>query len=295
MARINTNVASLTAQRGLGRSQKNLSETLQRLSSGLRINRGADDPAGLIASEGLRSEISGITQAIDNSSRASNVISTAEGSLSEVASLLLNVKNLIVQAANTGALSPDEALPILRDIAAALAYAHEQQLVHRDLKPDNILIVSGHAFLMDFGIAKIGSQIGNSGEFGDGFALGTPVYMAPEQAAGLSVDVRADLYSWGIVAAELLAGEVTEAVRHGRPGDGGLLEDDLAVAQGVVRHAAVVAVHDRDAQERLVRVPLEVLLDELSPPEAQAAAGAEHRADRAVGRTLPQERVGVAQ
>src|SRR3954447_21371914 len=108
MARINTNVASLTAQRGLGRSQKNLSETLQRLSSGLRINRGADDPAGLIASEGLRSEISGITQAIDNSSRASNVISTAEGSLSEVASLLLNVKNLIVQAANTGALSPDE-------------------------------------------------------------------------------------------------------------------------------------------------------------------------------------------
>src|SRR3954447_24442337 len=108
MARINTNVSSLTAQRGLGRSQKNLSETLQRLSSGLRINRGADEPAGLIASEGLRSEISGITQAIDNSSRASNVISTAEGSLSEVASLLLNVKNLIVQAANTGALSPDE-------------------------------------------------------------------------------------------------------------------------------------------------------------------------------------------
>src|SRR6476659_6171929 len=108
MARINTNVASLTAQRGLAKTQKSLQDTLQRLSSGLRINRGADDPAGLIASEGLRSEISGITQAIDNSSRASNVISTAEGSLSVVASPLLNVKNLIVQAANTGALSPDE-------------------------------------------------------------------------------------------------------------------------------------------------------------------------------------------
>jgi flagellin len=108
MARINTNVTSLAAQRGLAKSQQTLNQTLQRLSSGLRINSGADDPAGLIASEGLRSEISGINQAIDNSQRASNVISTAEGALNEVASLLLNVKNLIVQGANSGALSSDE-------------------------------------------------------------------------------------------------------------------------------------------------------------------------------------------
>jgi len=108
MARINTNVSALTAQRGLSRSQKTLSQTLERLSSGLRINRGKDDPAGLIASESLRSEISGITQAIDNSSRASNVIATAEGALSEVASLLLNIKDLVVEAANQGALSPEE-------------------------------------------------------------------------------------------------------------------------------------------------------------------------------------------
>jgi flagellin len=108
VARINTNVSSLTAQRGLAKSQKQLGDTLRRLSSGLRINRGADDPAGLIASEGLRSEMSGIDQAIDNSSRASNVIATAEGALGEVASLLLNVKSLVVEAANSGALSPDE-------------------------------------------------------------------------------------------------------------------------------------------------------------------------------------------
>jgi flagellin len=108
MSRINTNVAALTAQRGLASSQRTLSSTLQKLSSGLRINSGADDPAGLIASEGLRSEISGINQAIDNSSRATNVISTAEGALSEVASLLLNIKGLVVQAANSGALSTDE-------------------------------------------------------------------------------------------------------------------------------------------------------------------------------------------
>ena len=108
MARINTNVASLTAQRGLSKSQRSLNDTLQRLSSGLRINRGADDPAGLIASENLRSEMSGISQAIDNSSRASNVIATAEGALSEVANLLLSIKGLTVQAANTGGLSQDE-------------------------------------------------------------------------------------------------------------------------------------------------------------------------------------------
>jgi len=108
MSRINTNVAALTAQRGLERSQKGLNDTLQRLSTGLRINRGADDPAGLIASEGLRSEISGLTQAIDNSQRAANVIATAEGALGEVASLLLSIKSLVVEAANTGALSPEE-------------------------------------------------------------------------------------------------------------------------------------------------------------------------------------------
>src|SRR3954465_6030299 len=120
MARINTNVASLTAQRGLGQSQKTLSDTLQRLSSGLKINRGADDPAGLIASEGLRSEISGITQAVDNSQRASNVIATAEGALSEVAALLLNVKSLVVQAANAGAISPAEIAPNQLQVDSAI-------------------------------------------------------------------------------------------------------------------------------------------------------------------------------
>src|ERR1700733_12002201 len=108
MARINTNVASLYAQQGLANSQQAENTTLQRLSTGLRINSGADDPAGLIASEGLRSEIAGINQAINNSQTANNVIATAEGALSEVASLLLNVKSLVVQSANAGAESPAE-------------------------------------------------------------------------------------------------------------------------------------------------------------------------------------------
>jgi flagellin len=108
MSRINTNVAALIAQQGLAHSQQSENSTLQRLSTGLRINTGADDPAGLIASEGLKSEMAGINQAINNSSQAQNVISTADGALNEVSAMLLNIQSLIVQAANSGAMSTTE-------------------------------------------------------------------------------------------------------------------------------------------------------------------------------------------
>jgi flagellin len=108
MSRINTNIPSLVAQRQLTVSQRSLSLSLERLSSGLRINRGADDPAGLIVSERLRSEISAIHQAIKNSSRAINVIATTEGALNEVASLLTDIQALVIEAANSGAFSDAE-------------------------------------------------------------------------------------------------------------------------------------------------------------------------------------------
>ena len=108
MARINTNVPSLIAQSNLARSSGDLSTRLQRLATGLRINRGADDPAGLIVSERLRSEIKGIGQAIDNSERASSVIATTEGYLAEVADLLNSIKSLVVNSANTGGVSQEE-------------------------------------------------------------------------------------------------------------------------------------------------------------------------------------------
>lgn len=108
MARINSNVPAMIAQHNLAKSQANLQVRLQRLSTGLRINRGADDPAGLIISERLRSEIQGIGAAIGNAERATNVIATAEASLAEVADLLTSVKSLIIQAANTGAMSQEE-------------------------------------------------------------------------------------------------------------------------------------------------------------------------------------------
>src|SRR5215510_15838185 len=100
MTRINTNIASLISRSNLAKTSDDLTIRLQRLSTGLRINRGADDPAGLIVSERLRSELRGLDQAIDNSERASSVISTTEGYLAEVADLLNSVKALIVEAAN---------------------------------------------------------------------------------------------------------------------------------------------------------------------------------------------------
>ena len=107
MSRINTNIPALQATNILSRNQLDLQTRLERLSSGLRINRGKDDPAGLIASEVLRSETRGISQAINNSQRAINVISTAEGSLNEVSSLLPDIRGDINPSANSGAISSD--------------------------------------------------------------------------------------------------------------------------------------------------------------------------------------------
>ena len=108
MSRINSNVQSLIAQRHLGISQQSLTQSLERLSSGLKINRGADDPAGLIVSERLRSEIAVVQQAIDNSTRAINVIATTEGALDEVQALLTDIQAKVVEAANSGAFSKEE-------------------------------------------------------------------------------------------------------------------------------------------------------------------------------------------
>src|SRR4051812_18112408 len=108
MSRINTNISSLQAMTPLNKNQNDLSTRLQRLSTGLKINSGKDDPAGLIVSESLRSEIAGINQAVDNSTRAGNVVNTAEGALNEVSSLLIELQSLTNEAANTGALSPEE-------------------------------------------------------------------------------------------------------------------------------------------------------------------------------------------
>lgn len=108
MARINTNVPSLIARSNLERTQGELDIRLERLATGLRINRGKDDPAGMIISERIRSDIRGAEQGIKNAERASAVIATTESSLGEINDLLNSIKALVVEAANSGAFSDAE-------------------------------------------------------------------------------------------------------------------------------------------------------------------------------------------
>ena len=108
MSRINSNTPSMIAQFNLARSNDNLQVRLNRLATGVRINRGGDDPAGLIISERISTDINGVEQAIKNGERASSVISTTEASLAEVNSLLNSIKALVVEAANTGGNSKEE-------------------------------------------------------------------------------------------------------------------------------------------------------------------------------------------
>ncbi|MCC6427926.1 MAG: flagellin [Phycisphaerales bacterium] len=108
MARINSNIPSLIAQSKLARTQQDLQVRLERLSTGLRINRGSDDPAGVIISERIRADLKGVSQGIENGDRASSVISTTEAALSEVADLLNSIRSLLVESANTGANSKAE-------------------------------------------------------------------------------------------------------------------------------------------------------------------------------------------
>jgi serine/threonine-protein kinase len=148
-------------------------------------------------------------------------------------------ESLRLKLAQGGELPVADGVRILREIASALDYAHEKGVVHRDIKPDNVLLSRGSAMVTDFGVAKALSESTNAdrGSMTSlGVAVGTPAYMSPEQAAASeTIDARADIYSLGVLAYELFAGrppysgrspqatlaahvsEPAEAISHLRP------------------------------------------------------------------------------
>ncbi|MGH7652189.1 MAG: serine/threonine-protein kinase [Gemmatimonadaceae bacterium] len=118
--------------------------------------------------------------------------------------------NLGVRLQQHGPVPPVEARRILREVADALAYAHNRNVIHRDIKPDNIIIEdeTGRAMVTDFGIARALTDSGDSRLTATGMAIGTPAYMSPEQSAGdRAIDGRSDLYSLGVVGYQMLCGQ----------------------------------------------------------------------------------------
>jgi serine/threonine protein kinase len=116
-------------------------------------------------------------------------------------------ENLYERLQREHQLAPDEALRIATAVASALAYAHEQGVVHRDIKPDNIMLAGDQVLVADFGVARAVSEVQEK-LTATGMVVGTPTYMSPEQASGdKAIDGRTDIFALGCVLYEMLAGE----------------------------------------------------------------------------------------
>ena len=179
-----------------------------------------------------------------------------------------------------GPLPLPEAVSLLRDVAQALAYAHEHGVVHRDIKPDNVLLTGGTAMVTDFGVAKALTAATDAGQGGIttlGVVLGTPAYMAPEQGAGdPATDHRADVYAFGCLAYEVLTG--APPFGH-RPPAALIAAHAVETPVPPSRHSAV--------PPSLVDLVMRCLAKRAGGPAAErrrGAAGARWRARRAAGR-----------
>jgi eukaryotic-like serine/threonine-protein kinase len=175
-----------------------------------------------------------------------------------------------------GPLSVRETVAVMKDVARALSYAHDHNVVHRDIKPDNILITGGSAVVTDFGVAKALSASRSDVRRGravtpggspaaitaHGIAIGTPAYMAPEQAAGdPATDHRADLYALGIVAWEMLGGT---APYHG-------LSPQQVMAAQLVHSPPPIGTRRYDVPKALARV-VDQLLEKEPADRPRSAA-----------------------
>lgn len=160
--RINTNMSSINALRNVGMASDGFGRSIEKLASGMRVNRGADDPAGLIRSEDLRARIIGLEQAMNNSQDAANLVKTAEGSLEEIHNLLRSMRQLAVHAGNTGT----------NDLTALQA---DQNQIRSALDSINRIAQQtqfGSKKLLD-GTAGISTAITNTNLIGGAFFTGT--------------------------------------------------------------------------------------------------------------------------
>lgn len=211
MTRINTNVASLRGLRSMGKANQMLDQSLTRLSTGLKINSGKDNPSGLIASETLRSQVSAIEQSIKNSNRANNVIGTADSALGEIGGLLTQVRGLVQEGLNSGALSQSEieanqlqidtALSAINRISANTTFAGDK-LIDGSKSFVTSMTSADSAKLSDFKINE--AVLGSSGSL----ALEATVTKTAEKAsllyAGADLTSKTTLEIGGSKGSEVL-------------------------------------------------------------------------------------------
>ena len=173
---------------------------------------------------------------------------------------LIEGETLRARLVREGRLPVRDVLRILADVADALAYAHRKGIIHRDIKPDNILLAGRHALVADFGVAKAVSEaLSADRNLTGGVALGTPAYMAPEQAtADPALDHRVDVYAFGILGYELLAG---------RPPFDGDTPHEILTAQ-VLSAPAPIETHRPDTPPALASLLMRCLAK--SPAERWA-------------------------
>lgn len=210
MTRINTNVSSLVGQNNLSKANSDLSTSLTRLSTGLRINNGADDPAGLIASEKLRSDITSIEAAISNTERANQVIATADSALAEVSSLLNDIRGLVTESANAGALSEDQLnanqLQIDSSLEAINRIAQTTTFQGNNLLDGSLDFTTtagaNFAQITDFSIDQ--ANLGATGSISLSVAVDTAATQAQVDIADIATDTDAQ--------AGITSGNVTAAV-----------------------------------------------------------------------------------
>jgi flagellin len=197
MTRINTNVSSLIAQNTLGKSHAALDQSLTRLSTGLRINTGKDDPAGLIASENLRSDITSITKAISNTDRANEVIATADSGLAQVSTLLNDIRGLVTEAANSGAagadqiaanqLQLDQSLKALNQISQTVTF-QGKKLLDGSL---DFITQGGTNFNKLSGLSIDQANLGATGQLAVDVSVTTAAAKASQTITGISASTSA--------------------------------------------------------------------------------------------------------
>ncbi len=183
-----------------------------------------------------------------------------------------------------------EAVQIVREVADALGYAHSLGFVHRDIKPENILFMGGHAVVADFGVAAITGVVAGTRLTETGMAVGTPLYMSPEQVTGQGdIDGRSDIYSLGCVLYEMLAGEPPFSARNAQAVLARKLSEPVPLLTDA--RASVSPGLERVLHRALARLPADrfTTAGEFAAAVTQGESslarvpGAERRADHAAG------------